>query len=55
MTPSIPPYHQLTMDAVMHRLGVDLDDADKRQLLGVRRKVPAWLAAVLDRIASPGA
>lgn len=39
-------------DAVVRRLAVDLDDADKRQLLGVRRKVPAWLAAVLDRVAA---
>ncbi len=39
-------------DAVVRRLAADLDDADKRQVLGVRRKVPAWLADVLDRVAA---
>lgn len=38
-------------DAVMNRLGAVLDAPDKRQLRSVRRKVPAWLAAVIDRLA----
>jgi len=37
-------------DTVMRRLSALLDDADKRQLRGVRRKVPAWLATVIDRV-----
>jgi hypothetical protein len=39
-------------DAVVHRLTALLDDADKRLLLTVRRKVAAWLAAVIDRVAA---
>lgn len=42
-------------EAMVRALQSQLDDDDKRHLTSVRRKVPGWLAGVIDRVAAPAA